>query len=113
MEKLSSYGYLNDERFLSSMLSSLLGQNVGASKIKQRLVAKGFDGDHIQAAMSQLKDDGENDFFSKALAFKNRKFGEAPILDRALAQKALRALVSKGFSFADSQKAIRHVSNEN
>lgn len=72
-------------RFLTSILNSLLGQNIGESKFKQRLTSKGFSADVIRQAMTQLKEDG------------------------ALAQKALRTLVSKGFSFTDAQKAIKHV----
>lgn len=112
IEKLKNSGYINDERFLSSILSSLLAQNIGESKIKQRLTSKGFCSDSIKNAMSQLRESDENDFFSKALAFKIRKYGDAPIMDKALAQKALRTLVSKGFSFSDSQKAIKHTPPE-
>lgn len=109
MESLENAGYINDERFLANQLNSLLGQKIGESKIKQRLVAKGFSPDLIRQAMTRLKDDDSSDFFSKALAFKIQKYGDAPILDRTLAQKALRTLVNKGFSFTVAQKAIKHV----
>lgn len=112
MEKLNQMGYINDERFLSSMLRSLLSQNIGESKIKQRLTSKGFNSANIKNAMSNLAEDDEQDFLSKALLLKNRKYGDAPITDRTLAQKALRMLVSKGFSFSVAQKAIRHTGNE-
>lgn len=112
IEKLVNSGYINDQRFLSSALDALLRQNIGQSKIKQRLISKGFSDDDIKSAMSRLNEAGEDDFFSKALAFKIRKFGEAPILDRAQAQKALRTLVGKGFSFSDAQKAIKQAPQE-
>lgn len=109
MNKLVRLNYINDERYLLSAFNALLKQNIGQVKIRQKLLSKGFAADDVEKVLSDRDGDDEDDFFLKALAFKKRKFGDAPILDRTQSQKALRTLVSKGFSFSDSLKAIKHV----
>ena len=65
----------------------------------------------INECVSALETTDE-DYFDKALMLKIRKFGVEPIEELKLKQKALRHLISKGFSYAIANKAVSHSSEE-
>lgn len=96
-------GYIDDQRYMQRMVESLMEQSIGIAKIKQKLYMKGFSQQHIEDGISQAS---EKDFFPDVLALKQKKYGDAPITDMKLKQKALGFLVRKGFDFALCNKAI-------
>lgn len=102
---------INDSRYAQRLTESLSERNIGVNKIKEKLYVKGFSTQIINDCVATL-DISDDDYFDKALILKIRKFGEAPIEDIKLKQKALRHLISKGFSYSIANKVIGFSPNE-
>ncbi|SEL64347.1 regulatory protein [Colwellia chukchiensis] len=102
-------GIVNDLRYAKRLTESLAEKNIGVNKIKEKLYSKGFCRQTIAACVGALPTT-EQDYFDKALTLKVKKFGAEPISDIKLQQKALRHLISKGFSYGIAKQVISHVS---
>ncbi len=102
---------VNDLRYAQRLTMSFSEKNIGLNKIKEKLYAKGFPSQVINECVSGIETSDE-DYFDKALTLKIRKFGAEPIDDLKLKQKALRHLITKGFSYAIANKAIGHSGEE-
>ena len=111
IDYLIERGIVDDSRYAGRLTESLSQKNIGANKIKEKLYAKGFSSQTINDCISALETSDE-DYFDKALILKIRKFGEAPIEELKLKQKALRHLIAKGFSYAIANEAVNYSSNE-
>jgi|TARA_B110000908_G_scaffold170108_1_gene228766 regulatory protein len=111
LDYLIERGIVDDSRYASRLTESLSQKNIGANKIKEKLYAKGFLSQTINDCISALETSDE-DYLDKALTLKIRKFGEAPIEELKLKQKALRHLISKGFSYSIANEAVNYSSNE-
>ena len=111
LEYLIERGIVDDLRYAERLTTSFSEKNIGPNKIKEKLYVKGFSSQVINECVSAL-DTSEEDYLHKALTLKIRKFGEDPIEDIKLKQKALRHLISKGFSYAIANKAVSYSSNE-
>ena len=99
---------VNDLRYAQRLTASFSEKNIGLNKIKEKLYGKGFSSQTINDCVSALETTDE-DYFDKALTLKIRKFGEAPIEELKLKQKALRHLIAKGFSYAIANQVVSHV----
>ena len=86
-------------------------KNIGLNKIKEKLYTKGFSSQTINECIGSVETTDE-DYFEKALILKIRRFGEEPIEEIKLKQKALRHLISKGFSYSIANKAISYSDDE-
>jgi regulatory protein len=104
-------GIVDDLRYAKRLTLSYSEKNIGPNKIKQKLYTKGFTSQIINECLGAL-DNTEEDYLGKALALKFKKFGEDPIVDEKLKQKALRHLIGQGFSYSVANKAISRSSNE-
>jgi len=102
---------VNDLRYAKRLTENFTDKNIGPNKIKEKLYAKGFSSQTINECVSTI-DTTENDYLAKALTLKVRKYGEAPIEDIKLKQKALRHLISKGFSYSIASKVMSYSSDE-
>jgi regulatory protein len=102
---------VNDLRYARRLTESLTAKNIGQNKIKEKLYAKGFSSQTINECVSAIETSDE-DYFDKALTLKIRKFGEEPIEELKLKQKALRHLISKGFSYSIANKAVSYSEDE-
>jgi regulatory protein len=102
---------VNDLRYAQRLTMSFSEKNIGPNKIKEKLYAKGFSSHVINECVSTIETTDE-DYFDKALTLKIRKFGEQPIEELKLKQKALRHLITKGFSYSIANKAVSHSSDE-
>jgi len=102
---------VDDLRYAKRLTLSYSEKNIGPNKIKQKLYTKGFTSQIINECLGAL-DNTEEDYLDKALALKCKKFGEDPIVDEKLKQKALRHLIGQGFSYSVSNKAISHSDKE-
>lgn len=111
LDYLIERGIVDDARYAQRLTESLSEKNIGANKIKEKLYAKGLSSQTINDCISTIETTDE-DYFDKALILKIRKFGEAPIEDIKLKQKALRHLISKGFSYSIANDAVSYSSNE-
>jgi regulatory protein len=108
---LIAHGIVDDVRYARRLTMSLSERNIGLNKIKEKLYVKGFPSSVINDCIAEIET-SEEDYFDKAFTLKVRKFGEAPIEDIKLKQKALRHLISKGFSYSIANKAIMHLIDE-
>jgi regulatory protein len=111
LEYLIERDIVNDQRYSQRLTETLAEKNIGPNKIKEKLYAKGFSSHTINECISTLETT-EDDYFDKALILKIRKFGEEPIEDLKLKQKALRHLIAKGFSYSIASQAVSHSSQE-
>lgn len=102
---------VNDLRYAQRLTDSLTEKNIGPNKIKEKLYTKGFSSQTINECVSAIETSDE-DYFDKALTLKIRKFGEEPIEELKLKQKALRHLIAKGFSYSIANKAVSHSPDE-
>jgi len=102
---------VNDLRYAQRLTESFSEKNIGANKIKEKLYAKGFASQTINECISSITT-SDDDYLNKALTLKIRKFGEAPIEDIKLKQKALRHLISKGFSYTIANKVVSYSKHE-
>jgi len=100
-------GIVNDLRYAQRLTESLTEKDIGPNKIKEKLYVKGFSSQTINECVSAIETSDE-DYFDKALSLKIKKFGEEPIDELKLKQKALRHLISKGFSYSVANKAVRY-----
>ncbi|WP_077288189.1 regulatory protein RecX [Cognaticolwellia aestuarii] len=96
---------VNDLRYAQRLTASFAEKNIGVNKIKEKLYTKGFTSPTINECISALATTDE-DYFEKALTLKVRKFGEGPIEELKLKQKALRHLIAKGFSYSIANQVI-------
>jgi regulatory protein len=111
LDYLIERGIVNDFRYAQRLTVSFAEKNIGPNKIKEKLYAKGFSSQTINKCISAIETSDE-DYFDKALALKIRKFGEEPIEELKLKQKALRHLISQGFSYSIANKAVSYLSEE-
>jgi regulatory protein len=111
LNHLLERGIVDDLRYAKRLTLSYSEKNIGPNKIKQKLYAKGFTSQIINECVESL-DNTEEDYLDKALALKVKKFGEAPIIDEKLKQKALRHLIGQGFSYSVANKAISRSDKE-
>ena len=102
---------VNDLRYAQRLTESLTEKNIGLNKIKEKLYTKGFSSQTINECIGSVETTDE-DYFEKALILKIRRFGEEPIEEIKLKQKALRHLISKGFSYSIANKAISYSDDE-
>ena len=111
LNHLLEQGVVDDLRYAKRLTLSYSDKNIGPNKIKQKLYAKGFTSQIINECVGSVVNT-EEDYLDKAFALKFKKFGEAPIVDVKLKQKALRHLIGQGFSYSIANKAISRSGKE-
>ncbi len=111
LDYLIERGIVNDLRYAQRITDGLVEKNIGSNKIKEKLYVKGFSSQVIDECISAIETTDE-DYFNKALTLKIRKFGEEPIEEIKLKQKALRHLIAKGFSYTIANKVISYSTTE-
>jgi regulatory protein len=107
IEKLQVDDYLNDERFLDTMIRQHIDGSKGPNALLQKLYQKGFS----RALIDQARTDErlqEKDTFPDAYALKCRHFGEAPITDPKIYNRAMGRLVRRGFDLDTAKRAMKH-----
>ena len=105
LNHLLEQGIVDDLRYAKRLTLSYSEKNIGPNKIKQKLYTKGFTSQIINECVESISNT-EEDYLDKALTLKIKKFGESPIIDEKLKQKALRHLIGHGFSYSVANKAI-------
>lgn len=110
LDYLKERGIVDDLRYAKRLTLSLTEKNIGPNKIKEKLYAKGFTSNTINECIGEIETSDE-DYFAKALTLKIRKFGEEPIGDIKVKQKALRHLISKGFSYSIANEVVNYSGN--
>lgn len=110
MDYLIERDIINDLRYARRLTEVMSEKNVGVNKIKQALYLKNLDAKIIEQCLAELETSAE-DYFEKALILKIRKFGEHPIEEIKLKQKALRFLIAKGFDYSVANKVVAYSSD--
>ena len=111
LNHLLERGIVDDLRYAKRLTLSYSEKNIGPNKIKQKLYTKGFTSQIINVCIESINNT-EEDYLDKALKLKIKKFGEPPIVDEKLKQKALRHLIGQGFSYSVANKVISHSGEE-
>lgn len=99
MDKLSAYGFADDEEYASSYVEDNRDSK-GRLYIKRQLIAKGISEKCAENAVKAIEDEKPAAFNVAAKYMKNK------ICDRAGLSKCYRYLLSKGFSFDSARSAI-------
>jgi regulatory protein len=111
LNHLLERGVVDDLRYAKRLTLGYSEKNIGPNKIKQKLYTKGFTSQIINVCIESINNT-EEDYLDKALKLKIKKFGEPPIVDEKLKQKALRHLIGQGFSYSVANKVISHSGEE-
>lgn len=92
LDDLERENWLSDERFVQSLINRR-SYKFGTRRVLQELRQNGVSSDHIASVIDQLQDTE----YDRALEVWQRKFGSAPIDQKAYA-KQYRFMASRGFS---------------
>lgn len=106
IEKLESYGYVDDEAFCENFISSYSSKS--KRKLKYDLLSKGIKEQIIDEKLEKMINDEEEG--EKCLGFA-RKYMNGKIFDIKTKQKFYNHLAGKGFSFEDIARAWEELEN--
>lgn len=90
VDDLRGRGLQSDARFAEAFVHSRVGRGQGPVRIRQELAQRGID-----AALAT--DALDEDWAALAVAARQRKFGDAPPVDRDAWQRQARFLAQRGF----------------
>ncbi len=105
VEKLESYGYVNDENFAKHYVEAN-SKNKGKLLLKRELALKGINEKCADNAVNGILDEGESAF---NLA---KKYMRGKPNDFKTLQKCYRYLLSKGFSFDSAHDVISKLKDD-
>jgi len=105
IDKLTVYGYLDDEKFAESMLDYAISTRKGPVYVKNRLQIKGISDEIINNILAKYSEEQEKVLVEAiAAAYLRKNKGLSPI---KLKTKLYQKLVRDGFSF----DIVRHIIN--
>lgn len=102
VEKLRSYGYVDDRAYASMYLKSNVGKK-GKRAIGYELKLKGVKSEIIDELLEEVGEQGE------AIVTLGKKFVKNKPHDQKLREKLYRHLLSKGFDYSEVSEAIKKV----
>ena len=108
--QMKSYGYLNDEQLIKFAIEEFLEQKIGPMKIKEKLFQRKFNKILIETMIDKY-DIFNISYTDKAIELLKRK-NKCPY-DKKSKEKAYRFLLSRGFDYETSNKAINSTYKEN
>jgi regulatory protein len=91
LDELTAKGFINEQRVLESVIHRRSGR-LGASRVRQELLAKGLDPSAVSEAVARL----QSSELERARDIWRKKFGE-PATDAAGRAKQMRFLAGRGF----------------
>lgn len=107
IEKLKSYGYIDDKAYCESYINSYPSKSL--KKLKYDLLAKGIDSELIDHKLAELS----NDELEEEKALKEaRKYLKNKDFDLKIKQKFYNHMVGKGFDCSQIQKAWEEVADD-
>ncbi|MFM7025637.1 MAG: recombination regulator RecX [Limnohabitans sp.] len=92
LDELQARGFISEERVIESVIHRRAGK-LGATRVRQELLAKGLDGNAVALAMEGLR----STELERAREVWARKFGE-PATDPKEKARQIRFLLSRGFA---------------
>ena len=105
VEKMRSYGYLDDEAYARAYIEHA-GKKKGSRLIAMELRQKGVSDEAIEEALSSVS--GEEESALEVL----KKYLRGKSLDRATLLKAYRHLMGKGFSCETAKGALERLGSD-
>lgn len=102
IEKLKSYGYINDERF-TDLYRQAQASRKGDRRIKQELMQKGVSNNVIDQVFSS----NEHDETSAVLHILEQRYSDADFEDEKQQRRIYGFFLRRGFGYDDIKKAIR------
>lgn len=107
IDKLKSYGYIDDEGYCESYINSYSSKS--KKKLKYELLAKGIDGEIIDNKLNELLMDELEE--EKAIK-EGYKYLKNKTFDIKTKQKFYNHMIGKGFDYSQIQKAWEEVSDD-
>ena len=107
VQKLESYGYVDDRSFAKNYFESLK-ENKGKRVIERKLKEKGISQEIIDELMENVDDEDEEER-ADVLARKFAKNREKTLKNK---QKCLAHLIYKGYSYSVAQKVVNKIYTE-
>lgn len=101
VEKMKSYGYIDDEIY-GKMLTESLAKNKGKRYIENKLREKGVGEEETFSALSSLKEEDEISSAARVL----EKYLRNKEITKETLYKALRYLLGKGYSYDAAKSAL-------
>lgn len=103
IDKLRDAGWQDDARFAASLARSRAAAGYGPVRIRAELAIHGLGHDAIAAALDAF----EGDWNVNARDLIRRRFGAAPLNERATRHKAVELLIRRGFGSEHVRAATR------
>lgn len=100
LDELQARGFIDEGRVVESVLHRR-APRLGASRLKQELLAKGIAGDRVAAALAELR----GTELQRARTVWQRRFGQPPA-DAAERARQLRFLLARGFDAATACRVV-------
>jgi len=105
IEKMTSYGYINDREYALSYIKSVQ-QRSGKNVIAQKLKAKGIDQSIIDSALEDIPPQDE------AIKEILKKYMRGKEFTKENLYKAFKHLIGKGFDYDEAKQALKEFGEE-
>jgi regulatory protein len=110
VERCAANGLVDDRRYATAFIESRVRRGHGRLRIRQDLAQKHVDRALVDELLAeQVDDEAMGDAAADAA---RRKFARVDLGDRAARAKALRWLLSRGYSGSQAHDALRRVQQE-
>lgn len=110
IERCVAAGLLDDARYARQYVDSRVRRGHGAQRIRQDLARRGIDRALVDDALGPHQDEGAID--AAAIDAARRKYARMDLDDAPTRAKALRWLLSRGYTGAQADAALRTVRQE-
>ncbi|MCW2960042.1 MAG: regulatory protein RecX [Thermoleophilia bacterium] len=110
IDKCRAAGLVDDQRYATAYVDSRVRRGHGAQRIRQDLARRGIDRMIVDVLLAEAKEDGGLD--AGAIVAARKKYARVDLSDRAMQAKAVRWLLSRGYSSAQAYEALREVQGE-
>ncbi|MCW2956722.1 MAG: recombination regulator RecX [Thermoleophilia bacterium] len=108
--KCREQGLIDDLRYATAYVESRVRRGHGAQRIRQDLARRGIAREITEGLLVEAKDDGALD--EGAVAAARKKFARVDLADRTVESKAVRWLLTRGYSSGQAYAAVRVVRGE-
>lgn len=105
IEKLSYYGYLNDENYALAYIRSNVNKK-GMKRINMELLRKGIDHSVIMDASENI--DADIDEVCTIQQMMERRYGDADFRDEKEKRRIYSFFIRRGFSYENISKAMEN-----
>jgi regulatory protein len=104
IDRCTAAGLLDDERYVAQFVESRVRRGHGAQRIRQDLAQRGIDRSLVDVALVEYQESGALE--DAAVEAARRKFARIDLDEAAAKAKALRWLLSRGYSSSQAYGAL-------